>query len=286
MDPLSCTPRAHKEKNMKMKNLIISLVFLGLLASPLCYSNSHGDPDLNNLIKKCKEFASNPQIKPFKTNVFCRGKRTFWKIKTPDAFELDTEFAVYNRAEMKDNKHNLPEAQYNMPSSPSWLNCRIYSEMMIVIPSVVTVFSSCDELEQMAKLGRDKFCHKILEGMGDEDDAIPTGNTYSTCPEDTGSGPISNLGAEFKNVPVGKWFQGRQNETISGQRRCVRRIPGKEDQPRQERFPPVVLLEDIHFVMRAQLSILIRLDEDHIHPVTIGHVPHGKSQRQGRRPQV
>lgn len=158
-----------------------------------------GDPDLDNLIKKCKEFENNPQIKPFKTNIFCKGKRTFWELKGPDAFLLATTATVSNRAEMKDNQYVLAEKEYPISSEPSWLSCRIYREMLVVIPSVVTVVEKCSVLEEMAKIGRDEFCKKVLENEVGEP-PVPTGKTYTTCP----SQPLDkvNIGAEFDDVIV------------------------------------------------------------------------------------
>ncbi len=157
------------------------------------------DADLDALIKKCKDFENNPQIKPFKTNIFCRGKRTFWELKGPDAFQLETTATVSNRAEMKDNQYTLAEKEYQIPSEPSWLSCRVYREMMVVIPSVVTVVEKCSILEEMAKIGRDKFCQKVLEAETGEP-PVPTGKTFTTCP----SQPLEkvNVGAEFEESQI------------------------------------------------------------------------------------
>ena len=163
------------------------------------------DPELERLIRTCRNLAGDGQTKPFSTKVFCNGTRTFWKLADSGTFEMRTSAAVYNSADMKDGRYELREKGYRVGSDPTDGVCSTYQEMELVIPSIATVLNTCDELQDMADEGRDAFCERVLDGLGDEDDAEPTGRTHSNCVEPRVE---LELGVSFESNEV--WYNQRR----------------------------------------------------------------------------
>lgn len=184
----------------------LGLILGSLLAAPPAMADS----DLDGLIQTCKRHEADPQTKPFKTKVFCRGTYTFWEQQGIEGFELRTTFNVYNSASMKGDRYKLRERGYQMPSESDTGDCNVYREMRVDVPSLQIEMNRCSDLEAMAAEGRDAFCERNLNGApGNE--AAPTGRIVSSCDGEgsggggggggggSGGGGSSDLGATFES---------------------------------------------------------------------------------------
>lgn len=199
-----------------MKRFVLG--FSVITGSLLVSLPASADRKLDELIATCKRHASDPQTKPFKTNVYCRGSYTYWEQQGTSDYQMATSYHVYNRATMKGERYHLDERGYQMPSDPNNGQCNIYREMRVDVPSIQVTMSTCQDLEAMAEEGRDQFCNRILEGAPGED-PVPTGTVVNTCNDNSngggntggGGGNLDNFGADLSFTSFNhqsKTFQG------------------------------------------------------------------------------